>query len=191
MDDVGHTPVYTSQYGACHFHNSMTVLTYVWLVLHCVFQILSTSELPLKALFPVLYILCSGCMSLSITPLDFLIKLFHFFQMINLFWWRLFFYSNPVPHHISVFLSTMSSGDLRSKLSISSPKSQPKYRIVLNWGLTPAEHLQFILSFWQQTLITLHIQFSNWFCAHSIVISPILCFPGLLIKMSQETVTKA
>lgn len=40
MDRVGYTPVYATQYDDCFFHNSMTVLTFPWLILYQISQIL-------------------------------------------------------------------------------------------------------------------------------------------------------
>lgn len=41
MGHVVYTPVYASQYDICLFHNSVTVLTYIWLMLRHVFQMRS------------------------------------------------------------------------------------------------------------------------------------------------------
>jgi len=65
MGHVGCTPAYTPQNDVCHFHNSVTV-TYVWLMLYCIPQILFYRT-SIKGFFsPILYF-CSSHMSLSVT----------------------------------------------------------------------------------------------------------------------------
>ena len=74
MGHVGYTPVYTSQYDVCLFHNSMTVLTYVWLMLYCIAQILFYRT-AIKSFFSPSCTSAASHMSLNVTLVGLPIKL--------------------------------------------------------------------------------------------------------------------
>lgn len=74
MGHVGYTPIYTCQHDICLFHNSMTVLIYVWLILYHISQVLfyRTSS---KGFFPPSCTSAARHTSLSVTLVALPIKL--------------------------------------------------------------------------------------------------------------------